>query len=70
MTQIKPGWCVVHPGQREPCQRCNSALRRSRTLALGALVAIGLVTSGCRTGGQVRENPPAPVGSGATPVRP
>lgn len=45
MVELKPGWCILHPGEREPCRKCNSALRRVR--AAGALVVIGIMLAAC-----------------------
>lgn len=30
-TGMKPGWCQLHPGEREPCWRCNIAVTSDPT---------------------------------------
>lgn len=27
-VSLKPGWCILHAGEREPCRKCNAAVRR------------------------------------------
>lgn len=27
-VSLKPGWCILHAGEREPCRKCNAAVHR------------------------------------------